>query len=75
MHTRCLTAVDLAEHVAIQIQFWSLAVKNIFDTDLIWIFLSYCFTSEECLHNQLLQEMQAVAINGLYSPLSLLSDK
>lgn len=37
MHTRCLTAVDLAEHVAIQIQFWPLAVKATSDTDLMWI--------------------------------------
>lgn len=35
MHTRCLTAVDLAEHVALQIQFWSLAVKATSDTDLM----------------------------------------
>lgn len=35
MHTRCLTAVDLAEHVALQIQFQSLAVKATSDTDLM----------------------------------------
>lgn len=35
MHTRCLTAVDLAEHVALQIQFWSLAVKATSDPDLM----------------------------------------
>ncbi len=39
MQTRCLTAVDLAEHVAIQIQFWLLNMKASFDTDLIWLFL------------------------------------
>lgn len=44
MHTRCLTAVDLAEHVAIQIQFRPLAVKATSDTDLMWmfLFLLYC---------------------------------
>lgn len=38
MHTRCLTAVDLAEHVAIQIQFWSLTVKATSHTGLMWTF-------------------------------------
>lgn len=59
MHTSCLTAVDLARHVALQIQILAISSKTHFWCGFNWYFFSLFCPREACSHPESLRRFRS----------------